>query len=172
MRYTRLRQRTREYHRFTTRCTPNIGNYGLSYRQFLYKVMITILCRTNQSGHATCQVDHFYPCYMIEGITWEIESRQVLQRGVERKRRKERQRRVGRPIESRELHDPLCSITLHPRIRIQGLLLGVLKFTTVSESRGCEKCMARCTTIGMPRVAFPSPHVTDTTRYNSPSYYL
>lgn len=79
---------------------------------------------------------------------------------------------VGRPIESRELHDPLCSITLHPRIRIQGLLLGVLKFTTVSESRGCEKCMARCTTIGMPRVAFPSPHVTDTTRYNSPSYYL
>lgn len=58
----------------------------------------------------------------------------------------------------RSSHESLLrSIALHPIL--QGLIGGGKVHHGLWESWVREKCMARCTT---PRVAFPSPHVTDT----------
>lgn len=146
------------YRRFTTRCTPNTSNYSLLYRQFLYKVIITILCRTNQSRHARCRVDHFYPCYTIEGITWEIErssSRVESSRGEAKVFhrgwvKKERKRRGNVASVGRSSHESLLrSIALHPIL--QGLVGGGKVHHGLGESWVREKCMARCTTLGTPR---------------------
>lgn len=113
----------------------------------------------------TCRVDHFYPCHTIEGITWEIErsssrvessrgEAKVFHRGWVKKERK----RGNVASIGRSSHESLLrSIALHPIL--QGLIGGGKVHHGLWESWVREKCMARCTT---PRVAFPSPHVTDT----------